>query len=809
MDDHNDGGSTRPPAATHNDVSGRVSGSVVQAGSITGGVNITTGPAPRRRRWGTRGSSPRGGPSDLDEWAEGLAEGVRTLWEREEEQRRVHDPVALPVRWHAAAALADHPANIRRLQAGDTGEPLALAGRIEELSEVYRSVPSGRLVILGPAGAGKTVLVGRLALDLLEKRRPGRRVPVVVNAGTWDPTTRSLNVWLAEQLTRDHPGLAASARRGGPTRARALIEAGRVLPILDGFDEIHTGLHKDALHALNATPDTPMVITSRAPEFSAAVHEVDVLTAAAVVEIDDLTVEDLAGYLPRTVAGRRTGVWDPVLEKMDTAPHEPGPAALRRVLANPLMVFLARTVYSDNPRQEPTELLDTGRFHTGTALQDHLLNEFLPAVYQSGRSEHPPRWPEDRARRYLTHIAGHLRQAGTVDLAWWQLRDTIPRWKRTLVLAVVDGLLVALALGLTFERTKQVPDFFAGQVDMQWRVRPLAIGALDGLLVMLGSGVAVVLLAGLGRWLGIRRLRRFTLALGVGLGTAVTSGLAFTLVNRLVEDGRGSYLVEASADQLTAGLLEDLPGGLRVGLELGLTAGLVAGLAGLRSAGPQPAGTRLQIRGRVRFLSGRFAAGMLVGLLLGFVNGFVNGIFGFGGGAVAAANGLSFGTTDVLGEAFVILSGVGLVLAVVAALAFGLEAPAHPADVVGAEASLARDRRNTLRKALLVGLAVGPVVTLVYSLPFGLAAAVLAGFVSVRATSAWVHWLVLVRGWLPVAGHLPWRVQAFLTDAYRRGVLRQTGAVYQFRHARLQQHLLTASREPLSPDAATRQPGPR
>ncbi|WP_078948598.1 NACHT domain-containing protein [Streptomyces noursei] len=808
MGDHNDGGSTRPTAAAHNDVSGRVYGSVVQAGSITGGVNITTGPAPRQRRWSARG--PRSGPSDLDAWAEGLAEGVRTLWEREEEQRRVHDPVALPVRWHPVGELADHPANIRRLQAGDTGEPLALAGRIEQLSEIYRSVISGRLVILGPAGAGKTVLAGRLALDLLDKHRPGRRVPVVVNAGTWDPTTRSLNLWLAEQLTRDHPGLAARTERGGPTRARALVEAGRVLPILDGFDEIHTGLHKDALRALNAAPDTPMVITSRTPEFAAAVHEVDVLTAAAVVEVDELTVEDLAGYLPRTVAGRRTGVWDPVLEKMNTAPHEPGPAALRRVLTNPLMVFLARTIYSDNPRQEPAELLDTNRFPTGTALQDHLLEEFLPAVYHSGRPDHPPRWPEDRARHYLTHLADHLRKAGTVDLAWWQLRDTIPRWKRTLILAVVDALLVTLALGLTYERTEAVPSFFTADGDVQGQVRVLAIGAMDGLLAMLSSGVAVALTAGLGRWLHNRRLRRPALALGVGLGTAVASGLSFTVVSTLVGDGRGGWWVDAVAAQLTAGLLGDLPGGLRVGLTLGLTAGLVAGLVGLRSVGPQPAGTRMQIRGRVRFISGRFMAGMLVGLLLGLANGFVSGIFGLGKGAAAmAADGLSFGKTDVLEDAFVILSGVGLVFALVAALAFGLEAPAHPADVVGAAESLARDRRNAIRKGLVVGLAVGPLVAAAYSLPYGLAAAVLAGFVSVRATSAWMHWLVLVRGWLPVAGHLPWRVQAFLTDAYHRGVLRQTGAVYQFRHARLQQNLLITRHKTLSPNATTQQSHPR
>ena len=37
-------------------------------------------------------------------------------------------------------------------------------------------------------------------------------------------------------------------------------------------------------------------------------------------------------------------------------------------------------------------------------------------------------------------------------------------------------------------------------------------------------------------------------------------------------------------------------------------------------------------------------------------------------------------------------------------------------------------------------------------------------------------------------------LDTFLADAYRRGVLRQSGAVYQFRHVRLQQHLAKAYR---------------
>src|SRR5262249_16984484 len=64
----------------------------------------------------------------------------------------------------------------------------------------------------------------------------------------------------------------------------------------------------------------------------------------------------------------------------------------------------------------------------------------------------------------------------------------------------------------------------------------------------------------------------------------------------------------------------------------------------------------------------------------------------------------------------------------------------------------------------------------------------------VLAFTAWGQWVVLSRVWLPLTGRLPWRIITFLDDAYHRDVLRQPGAVYQFRHARLQEHLSRAFR---------------
>ncbi len=64
-------------------------------------------------------------------------------------------------------------------------------------------------------------------------------------------------------------------------------------------------------------------------------------------------------------------------------------------------------------------------------------------------------------------------------------------------------------------------------------------------------------------------------------------------------------------------------------------------------------------------------------------------------------------------------------------------------------------------------------------------------FIIILVISSASRWpsFALARFVLAVTRRLPWRLLYFLEDAHRRGVLRQVGAVYQFRHERLQSHL--------------------
>ncbi|CAM5295393.1 XRE family transcriptional regulator OS=Streptomyces cyaneofuscatus OX=66883 GN=G3I52_21215 PE=4 SV=1 [Streptomyces cyaneofuscatus] len=311
------------------------------------------GPAPAGREPGHRAPPV---PEALADAVRDLATEVRRRWRGEEEQRRVHDPFPLPVRWTSApAALVDRAENIQRLGPGEELGRVDLDGDLRSTAHVYRRIPSGRLVVLGRAGSGKSVLTIRLALDLLDPAAPYGRVPVIFSVGSWDPSATALRDWMTGRLLRDHPHLSRRSS-GGATLAAALIDADLVLPVLDGFDEIAEGLRPEALDALNAS-SLPLVLTSRREEYAEAVRAArSPLVWAGAVELTDLTPDDLADYLPRTARamGRaddvpeapaaRGSMWDAVLAELrgsgDSGDSrdsgDPAPTRLAAVLATPL-----------------------------------------------------------------------------------------------------------------------------------------------------------------------------------------------------------------------------------------------------------------------------------------------------------------------------------------------------------------------------------------------------------------------------------------------------------------------------------------
>ena len=83
-------------------------------------------------------------------------------------------------------------------------------------------------------------------LDFIEHRRPGDLVPALFPLASWDPGRQSLRDWMSARLAADYPALGVGAPSGRSWAWELVEGAGRVLPVLDGLDEIPGSLRHEA-----------------------------------------------------------------------------------------------------------------------------------------------------------------------------------------------------------------------------------------------------------------------------------------------------------------------------------------------------------------------------------------------------------------------------------------------------------------------------------------------------------------------------------------------------------------------------------
>jgi Protein kinase domain/NACHT domain len=225
--------------------------------------------------------------------ADRLAAAVAEQWRREYFVRKFNDTVreltvfwmpgdqAVATRWEDLVREATHGLGAQKGARRSAWATSAqrLSGFEHELPEVLDRVPTGWLVVLGDPGYGKSMLMLRLVLDLVWRRPAGGIVPVFVPMTSWDPEVDDLGPWLEKQLPNDYPGLDAKVRGADGERSRIadLLARQKIMPILDGLDEMPLAARRRAVDRLNEvfiSPSRPprLVVTCRTTEYKATMR---------------------------------------------------------------------------------------------------------------------------------------------------------------------------------------------------------------------------------------------------------------------------------------------------------------------------------------------------------------------------------------------------------------------------------------------------------------------------------------------------------------------------------------------------------
>ncbi|MEV0682162.1 NACHT domain-containing protein [Actinosynnema sp. NPDC050436] len=307
----------------------------------------------------------------------------------------------------------------------DGGDP---EGTVHAAAAYFRGLDRGRLVVLGEPGAGKTIMAIALVLDLVReppddgvRRVPIRLSPSSFSAGTLragDPrlVRERLDDWIVEAL--------ASSYGIGPRVGRELVAQGRIIPVLDGLDEMgcrsgdpgpgelaRSSPLESLLTSLNWPTGgvlRPVVVTCRSDRYLELVaHDVTVVQDATVVEMRPLSTDRVTRWItrlfpdpdePTSVEGR----WRPVVKRLDKHPR----GRLAVGLSSPLRLFLAVAAYRSKATR-PEELLAV----SAADLDDHLFARLVPSI-----TAHHPRgsghYRADQVTRWLTTIADHLDTMG-------------------------------------------------------------------------------------------------------------------------------------------------------------------------------------------------------------------------------------------------------------------------------------------------------------------------------------------------------------------------------------------------------------
>jgi hypothetical protein len=609
------------------------------------------------------------------------------------------------------------------VQVQDTPAPLTTPSTT--IAGFYRRTPDAQLIVVGGGGTGKTVLLIRMVLGLLDLRQPGDAVPYRFSPTGWD-VREDLEQWISRELARN---TALS-----PCRAALLVSEGLILPVVDGLDEMDP---PDAQHPCRAAAALRVLHErtrgGRPAPFVAACRE-GVHRRLAAADGDPSTPAVVMSALDAERIRRWVGGlpghdrWDEVLGELERHPH----GRLAHQLSIPWRLAIVTALYEEQG--------DDGR-----SLRD----------------------PSDliRTRSALANVGSLSLYADTLLRA--QGLDEIEAHR-------IRGMLSELAAYLANNQTlqRQVGGEPLPQTDIVvHRLWPITgshsarwLSAMLSMVLWMPAAFVVCWVLGRMNW-----------------PPALDAGIAVTASLLPVHSLRSSLAWWPHPKRIVLGRLRTKRG--RARLATALSAALVIGGV-LATTGRSPYALACAISFAVVFGSGSAMAirdtadnrllaltGTVTGLLLALIGRVLVGFLG-------AAGGLLFGTAA---------AGLALFVAVAAALRVPEATPGHARDPVFGD-FVGSDLRTGLISGVLTWAITAALLAILPGLgasPTQIAVGAGGVGLSVGLGAVADTWRRHVAVLLLARGRLPIRLGTALEHSYRCGLLRRAGIAYQFRHLEL------------------------
>jgi CHAT domain/NACHT domain len=231
----------------------------------------------------------------------------------------------------------------------------------QKISDVFQE-QGGSLLILGEPGSGKTTTMLGLARDLiaLAENDVSRPIPVVFNLSAWTDPNQKLLDWLNNEL---------SAKYQIPKKIGSVwLEQSRLLPLLDGLDEVSAERRSACVEAINAfTLEAGLVgvvVCCRLKEYIALPTR---LTLNGAIRLQPLSREQVQKYIAD--AGEKLAALQAVLQK---------DSDLQIQARSPLMLNLMVRAYQDLAVED----LAREGLQSAEARRKHLFDTYIARMFR-------------------------------------------------------------------------------------------------------------------------------------------------------------------------------------------------------------------------------------------------------------------------------------------------------------------------------------------------------------------------------------------------------------------------------------------
>jgi serine/threonine protein kinase len=401
------------------------------------------------------------------------------------------------------------------------GERLLAPGT--RVLDVYDEA-EGELLVLGAPGAGKSTLLLDLAQQLVSRAiaDPTQPLPVILRLSDWALGRPALSNWMVDQLSHTYDVPRQLSERW--------VKQGRLLPLLDGLDEVEETARAACVEAINTYHRAhlvPLVVCSRQTEYEAAATQERLALQRAVI-VQPLNGARIEDYL-RAAGLSFAGVQMALQQEQ----------ALQELASSPLMLSVLLLTYRGvSPR-------DIAK--PGTGLERQVWTDYV--ARQVAEKGNNTRYPLERTQAFLSHLAQKMRMhQQTIFYAEYLHTDWLaPDQQRTvmwlttrlpaIVIGVCVSLLVSLAVGgianlMIFLQMGLLGGFVGGFLSQHTeyvtdrlsngKLAHLRNAILSGVLLAISCGLAPGSTHPLSNWLKMGSL------LGIG------SGLSFWIFQELL-----------------------------------------------------------------------------------------------------------------------------------------------------------------------------------------------------------------------------------------------------------------------------------